>query len=171
MNVTSLSIYLGHCLISILQFLAHKPCICFVKFIPNFFRLSVAIVMVLKDLNIHLFFLYIEPIDFCILIFYSSTLLKALISSNSYLKQLYRDINHPLKVHIYTLKYTIQWFLIYSQNCATITTIILEHFLSFLKYILLIMLLQLSHFFLPFIPLCHAPHTHTHSFPSLSSCP
>ena len=42
--------------------------------------------------------------------------------------------------------------------------------LNFFKYILLIMLLQLSHFFLPFIPLCPelpAPS----NIASLSSCP
>ena len=43
-----------------------------------------------------------------------------------------------------------------------------EH--SFLKYILLIMLLQLSHFILLFIPLCPIP-PFLSSFPHLSSCP
>ena len=41
---------------------------------------------------------------------------------------------------------------------------------SFFKYILLIVLLPLSHFFLPFVPLHPAP-THQHPLPPLSSCP
>ena len=41
---------------------------------------------------------------------------------------------------------------------------------NFFKYILLIMLLQLSHFFLPFIPL-HLVPCLPPSFPHLSSCP
>ena len=42
--------------------------------------------------------------------------------------------------------------------------------LIFLKYILLIILLQLSHFFLPFIPLRPAPPL-VPAFPCLCSCP
>ena len=43
-------------------------------------------------------------------------------------------------------------------------------FVVVVKYILLIMLLQLSHFFLPLIPLHPAHPLHQHS-PPLSSCP
>ena len=54
----------------------------------------------------------------------------------------------------------------YINECST-----LSHFWWFLKiYILLIMLLQLSHFLLPFIPLCPVPHSHQNCLP-LSSCP
>ena len=41
---------------------------------------------------------------------------------------------------------------------------------TFFQCILLIMLLQLSHFFLPFIPLCPAPPSHQH-FPTFTPCP
>ena len=49
--------------------------------------------------------------------------------------------------------------------------VIVDIFL-FLKYILLIMLLQLSHFFLTFIPLHRTAPSHQYSItPHLSSCP
>ena len=42
--------------------------------------------------------------------------------------------------------------------------------LLFLKYILMIMLLQLSHFFIPIFPFCHESATLQHSY-RLCSCP
>ena len=44
-------------------------------------------------------------------------------------------------------------------------------FVFIFKCILLIMLLQLSHFFLPFMPLCPAAASHQPSLPPLSSYP
>ena len=95
-----------------------------------------------------------------------------------------RNINNT---HI-TLSPLLKFYILISHSLKLFSTYCFKHWAKFfqvlsfsfflpgispfffLKYILLVMLLQLSHFFLPFIPLHPAPHFPP-AFPHFSSWP